>query len=266
MASMHHPKEGAIRVLVFSGIEAVASGLQRFGDIRQTAVRVVGRTGVLQDALELVDRFAPEVILVDLDGVEGLNALRKMRTHTDARLLALTGSDHAEQRDSAMRAGASGVLLTGEPLETLIQAIRVVHEGELWIPGCTADRLLAARFRYSDSFESDFASQRRLATLTRRERRVAIEITRNASATIGQIAASLRISETTLRDHLASIYRKLECSKGASCDLVLGCDLAAAARDGQGRRGHDPIVLEPARSLAGIIQLRTRRRSGRDRE
>lgn len=266
MVSMYHPKEGIIRVLVCSGIDAVASGLQRFSDIHQAGIHVVGRTSVLEDALERLDRFAPQVIVTDLDAGEGLHALQRTRAHTGARVLALTGSGDVELQDAAVRAGASGVLRKGEPVETLARAIRVVHEGELWIHRYAQDRMARVGVRDRRSFELDPAQQRRLATLTRKERRVAIEIARNASATVGQIAAILKISETTLRDHLASIYRKLDPSAGAPPNGMSGSDLPLSQHHGPGHQRPDAIVLEPDKSLAGTIRLQIRKRPRRGRD
>jgi two-component system, NarL family, nitrate/nitrite response regulator NarL len=94
------------------------------------------------------------------------------------------------------------------PADTILTAIRKVHGGEVWIDRAAAGRILVAFSRRGAAQPPD-PEQVKIATLTDREREIVAVTAANAGATAAVIAEMLRISESTLRNHLTSIYDKL---------------------------------------------------------
>lgn len=150
------------------------------------------------DGAEAVSRFSehlPDVALLDLrmpvkSGAEAIELIR--RNHPSAHLLVLTAFSGDEDIRRALRAGARGYVLKSSTGEGLIPAIRAVAAGESWIPRDIATQL---------------AMRRHDEELTAREVQVLREIARGRANK--EIAATLAISEYTVKDHLKAILGKL---------------------------------------------------------
>jgi DNA-binding NarL/FixJ family response regulator len=101
--------------------------------------------------------------------------------------------------------GASGLVQKEEPAETLLRAIEKVHQGELWLDRATTGRVFV---ELSRSKEPD-PEERRIASLTAREREIVIQLATDPGADNRRLAEKLHIGEHTLRNHLTRIYDKL---------------------------------------------------------
>jgi len=148
-----------------------------------------------QQAIDLYRQHRPAVTLIDLrmpvvGGVEAIAAIR--REFPEARLIVLTTYDGDEDIYRSLQAGAKGYLLKDVFFEELETAIRTVHAGSRRIPAAIAERL-AERMAGPD--------------LTSREMAVLELIVRGQSNK--EIAASLGISEATVKSHINSILSKL---------------------------------------------------------
>lgn len=148
-----------------------------------------------QQAIDLYRQHKPDVTLIDLrmpvlGGVEAITAIR--REFPDARLIVLTTYDGDEDIYRSLQAGAKGYLLKDVFFEELEAAIRTVHAGSRHIPAVIAERL-AERMASSD--------------LTSREMEVLELIVRGQSNK--EIAATLKISEATVKSHINNILSKL---------------------------------------------------------
>ncbi|WP_425567584.1 response regulator [Nonomuraea dietziae] len=109
--------EAMIRV----GLRMVLSG--------ESDIRVVGEAADGVEALDLVARTRPDVVLIDvrMPRMDGLEAARRLvREHPDSKVIVLTTFDEDEHVASALRAGVSGFLLKVAPPEHLIEAVRTV--------------------------------------------------------------------------------------------------------------------------------------------
>jgi two-component system nitrate/nitrite response regulator NarL len=95
------------------------------------------------------------------------------------------------------------------PAQTILNAISKVHEGQLWLDRTAAGRIFVEFSRQGVAKTRD-PEQEKIASLTEREREIVTGIASNAGATARTIAESLHISEHTLRNHLTSIYDKLD--------------------------------------------------------
>ena len=89
--------------------------------------------------------------------------------------LVLTGSRDIAGHDAAVLAGAMGVVEKGEPAETILKAIRKVHEGEIWLDRSATGRIFLELSR-SKAAEAQNPEQRKIASLTPRERQIVAEI------------------------------------------------------------------------------------------
>jgi DNA-binding NarL/FixJ family response regulator len=113
--------------------------------------------------------------------------------------------------DEAVLAGAYGVVEKESPAEIILTAIEKVHEGQIWLDRVSTGRVFVEFSREGAASASD-PERAKIASLTYRERELVAVTTSNAGATAKVIAQLLHISEHTLRNHLTSIYTKLDCA------------------------------------------------------
>ncbi len=137
--------------------------------------------------------------------VDGIEATRRLRRAGDRPpVLALTTFDDDELLSGALRAGAAGFVLKDSPAEDLIRAVRTVAAGECWLDPTVTARVLAT---YRQAARPSPAHHR-LDQLTARERDVLEAIGHGLSNT--EIAATLFISEVTVKSHVGRIFAKLD--------------------------------------------------------
>ena len=169
---------------------------------------IVSTASFVPESLPLMERHAPDVVVLDLDGVEGADDLAELQAHTRAKVLVLTGSNDRALLDRVVMTGVRGVVKKCEPPQILLKAIEKVHEGELWIDRGAAGRIFLEMARQKAAQRND-PQKSKIATLTSRERQTIAAVAGDASAPGKVIASRLCISEHTLRNHLTSIYSKL---------------------------------------------------------
>jgi len=202
-----------IHILLVDDHRSVLWGLEKLIEGEHPRMQVIGKATTSAEALKLLDEARPDIILLDLDlgGENGSNAIQALIAKSSAKVLVLTGSRDIAVHDAAVLAGAMGVVEKGEPAETILKAIRKVHEGEIWLDRSATGRIFLELSR-SKAAEAQNPEQRKIASLTPRERQIVAEIGSDAAASSKVIAERLHISEHTLRNHIASIYEKLEVS------------------------------------------------------
>jgi DNA-binding NarL/FixJ family response regulator len=172
-------------------------------------VELVGEASNGEEALLLVERVHPDVILMDirmpvLDGIEATRRITAAPLNHDVRVLILTTFDLDEYVYGALRAGASGFLLKDAPPEDLLAGVRVVAAGDaLLAPRVT--RRLVERFAMSPAGGKTDAS--RLKVLTEREREVLGLVARGMSN--AEIAEQIYVSHATAKTHVGRILTKL---------------------------------------------------------
>jgi two-component system nitrate/nitrite response regulator NarL len=201
-----------IRVLIVEDHSVVLWGLRNMIESEAPAMSVVGSARNRYEAVTMVRATRPDVILLDLNlGDEsGLDFLPQLRTETGARVLVLTGIRDEETHRRSLQRGASGVVCKDEPAEVVLKAVRKIYEGEVWYDRRIAYGVLKDLIQQSQ--QSDNAETERVAALTPKEREIITVIASEENSTNKQVALRLRISENTLRNHLASIYDKLDVS------------------------------------------------------
>lgn len=202
-----------IRVLLIDDHRSVLWGLEKLIDSQKPKMQVVGKfTSFAEASTELgIQILNPDIILLDLDlGTEhGLDIIPRLLPITKAKILILTGSRDVALHDKAVIAGAKGVLEKENSAETILTAIEKVHAGQLWMDQDRMGRIIMELSR-KKSAEDNNPEKSKIESLTTRERSIIVAVTARAGATGIDVAKSLHISESTLRNHLSSIYTKLE--------------------------------------------------------
>jgi DNA-binding NarL/FixJ family response regulator len=168
---------------------------------------VVGEAANGAEAVKLATELHPDVVIMDIrmPGMDGIEATRRIVTSgSRSHVLVLTTVDLDEDAYAALRAGASGFLLKDVKPDELVAAIRAVAAGDAVIaPGLT--RKLIDVFSQKISHRSR-DQERRLASLTDREREVLSAIACGYSN--AEIAAHLRVAETTVKSHVGRVLAK----------------------------------------------------------
>ncbi len=174
----------------------------------QPDMQVAGEAGDGQEAIELVQRERPDVILMDIrmPRVDGIAATRNITTAgSPTRVVILTTYELDEYVFDALAAGASAFLLKAAPPEDLIRAIRVVASGDALLAPSVTRRLIEEFAKRPEPAER---KAKQLDVLTERERDVLHEVAKGY--TNAEIAARLHVAETTVKTHVAHVLGKLE--------------------------------------------------------
>lgn len=208
--SMPVPNAAPIRIMLVNDHPIVLWGLEHLIETQPAVMRVVARTGRAEEALELLATTQPDVVVLSLDlhGENGIALIVSFTACSDARILILTGSHDTDLHDGAILAGASGVILKSDAIETILKAIVKTYQGEIWLDRNSTNRLLHELTHRNGPPAHDH-EQEKIASLTAREREIVGEIACDAESCSKLIALKLHISEHTLRNHLAAIYEKL---------------------------------------------------------
>ena len=208
-----------ISVVIADDQELVRAGFRVLID-SAADVEVVGEAADGAEAVEVVARERPDVVLMDvrMPGVDGLEAARRILGGPGldgVRVLILTTFDLDEYVHEALRAGASGFLLKDTSPAELLDAIRIVARGDALLAPSVTRRLI-------ESFLSRPGEAVRpvpgLDVLTDREREVLALVGRGMSN--AEIAEHLVVSPATSKTHVSRIMTKLHARDRAQLVVV----------------------------------------------
>ncbi|WNV90403.1 response regulator transcription factor [Umezawaea sp. Da 62-37] len=218
MAAVSEP--GVVRVLIVDDDPLVRAGLvMMLGGAPD--LRVVGEAGDGAEVPAMVDRHAPDVVLMDIrmPAVDGLAATEAVRARPRApEVLVLTTFDADRHVLRALRVGAAGFLLKDTPPWEIVDAVRQVARG-LPVLSPAVTRRLIARVTETDHDERRAAAVRRLASLNARERGVALEVGHGRSN--AEIAGRLHIGVPTVKTHVSSVLTKLDLNNRVQVALLV---------------------------------------------
>ena len=198
----------SVKVLLIDDDALVRAGLRVILSAAED-IEVVGETDDGVGAVAAVRQHRPDVVLMDIrmaqmDGVTATAALRRL--DPSPQVIVLTTYQADEHVVAALRAGASGFLVKDTPPADIIAAVRLVSAGDA-IVSPSVTRTLLSHFGNTEESERQRLAAQRLAALSDREREVATAV--GAGATNAEIAASLFMSEATVKAHVSRLLNKL---------------------------------------------------------
>ncbi|MET8334143.1 response regulator transcription factor [Streptosporangium canum] len=196
----------SVRVLVADDQALVRGGFRMILEARAD-LEVVGEAGDGREAVALVERLRPEVVLMDvrMPGVDGLEATRRIvASGSPARVIILTTYDVDEAVFAALRAGASAFLLKDVRPAELVEAVRVVARGDALLAPSVTRRLLD---RFASVLPDPAGPPADLGRLSERE----VEVLRLVALALSnaEIAERLVLTEATVKSHVSAVLRKL---------------------------------------------------------
>jgi two-component system nitrate/nitrite response regulator NarL len=199
-----------IRVMLVVVHRIILSGLQRLIDDEKPHLSVVATASSGSTAVDIAVTIKPDVVVLDVDLLEGTEdqLVPQLSQASDARVLILADDKTRKIYEAAILRGACGVVDKSEPAETLIKAIKKVHEGQLWLDRSTTGKLFVELSKQKIKTVPD-PVERMMAALTIREQEVVRVLATDPGADNKKLANSLHIGEHTLRNHLSRIYDKL---------------------------------------------------------
>jgi len=193
-----------IRVVVADDHAIFREGLRKLlegaGDIA-----VVGEAGDGDEALRLLTKLKPDVLLLDLrmPNKDGLGVLEEMNGQSEqTRVILVTEGENEHDVVRAMRLGARGVVWKQSASALLLKSIRKVNAGEIWLDNRMTAELIDAFKKSSDS-----GARREKPLLSPREREIVQLVAQGFRNR--EIAEKLFISEQTVKNHLHNIFDKL---------------------------------------------------------
>ncbi|WP_274426881.1 response regulator [Chelativorans sp. YIM 93263] len=174
---------------------------------------IVGEGGTAQEAIELARNRKPDIALLDIEMPgNGLEAAREtLAMDNPPKVVMLTGSEEGNDLFEAVDAGAVGYVLKGITTDDLIEVLKKISAGEMFVTPNLAMRLVA---RNKDKQQKSSA----LNLLTPQEERTLRLVATGMSNR--EIAAELGVVEKTVKFHVSSILEKLKVRNRLEASLI----------------------------------------------
>ena len=211
-----------IKVVVADDHTLFRDGIRRILSLEKD-ILVVGEASRGDEVTKVVERTKPDVLLLDVkmprgDIVQTLLEIKEKSLPT--KVLILTAYSEDENILNAAKGGARGYVLKGIDFPTLLQAIKAVHKGGVWI-----DKEMPA----ADAFEEiaqgqlgeidDLSDDNAISTLTKRETEILKLVAEGL--TNEEIGKRIFISEKTVKTHLTNIFDKLKVNNRFKAALLI---------------------------------------------
>ena len=206
--SSQHP----IRVMLVDDHKTMLWGLEKLLEEARPLMEVVGSVSDIDAAVALASSLRPDIVVldVDLDGVCSVDFVPALVANGVTRALMFSGTRDQEMLARAVRNGARGVIGKEAAAEQVIDTIARVHRGELCLDQALLGSLLGALIKPAPVQAAHDPEAARIALLTLKERKIVAMMVEGNGALNKTIAQRAFISEQTLRNHLTSIYSKLD--------------------------------------------------------
>ncbi len=198
------------RILLVDDHEVVRLGLKALLD-RHPQFEVVAEAGTAREALNYVEQYSPDVVVMDirLPGGSGIDACEKItESYPNTQVIMLTSYAEDEMLFSAIRAGAAGYVLKQIGGDDLVRALEAVGRGEALLDPAVTQRIFQEVRRAAKEEEASA-----FADLTQQEKHVLILV--SEGKTNREIAKELFLGEGTVRNYVSSILSKLNVSNRA---------------------------------------------------
>jgi two-component system response regulator DegU len=192
-----------IRLMLVDDHQMLRQGLRR--SLEEEGFYVVGEASDGDEAVRLVPAAKPDVILMDVSmpDMDGVEATRRiLQADPDKRVVMLTMHADKDLIDAAIKAGAVGYLTKDCSTDEVIEAVRMAANGETALSPQLAKTMLSEVRKIDEK-----AAREEDRLVTKREEEVLQLIADGCSTP--EVAQKLYISQKTVKNHLASIYEKL---------------------------------------------------------
>ncbi len=195
-----------VRLLLADDHRLLREGLRR--SMRDAGFDVVGEACDGVEAIRLASELSPDVILMDvtMPNCDGVEACRQViDSGASSRIVMLTMHADQDVLADAIRAGAAGYLTKDCSTREIAEAVRMAAEGDTVLSPQLARSMLAEVRRLDAPVEKPEGNEQ---VVSKREEEVLQLIADGCSTP--EVAAQLYISQKTVKNHLASIYQKLD--------------------------------------------------------
>jgi DNA-binding NarL/FixJ family response regulator len=199
-----------IRILLVDDHKTMLWGLERLIQAEGPGFDLVGSASDGIEARTLCASLKPDIVLLDLDlkGSSSLEFLPALLENGVSKVVILSANRDQATLASAVKLGARGVVSKEAPTEDVLLAVKKVYGGELWLDQSLMQALLGQLVAPAAPKVDPEAE--RIGSLTAREREVVKLIVQGNGALNKDLAERAFISERTLRNHLTTIYQKLD--------------------------------------------------------
>jgi DNA-binding NarL/FixJ family response regulator len=195
----------AIRLLLADDHRMLRQGLRR--SLADEGFDIVGEASDGEEAVRMAGELLPDVVLMDVSmpEMDGVEATRRIRAqHPSVRVVMLTMHADKEVLVEAIRAGADGYLVKDCSVDEVADAVRQAAAGQTTLTPEVAASMLVEVRRLDSAVPADSDDR----VVSKREEEVLQLIADGCSTP--EVAARLYISQKTVKNHLASIYEKLD--------------------------------------------------------
>ena len=212
-----------IKVVIADDHALFRDGLRKILSLEKD-ILVVGEAANGDEVTKVIDRTHPDILLLDLKMPKGdvvQNLLDVGARSPATRVMILTAFSDDENVLNAAKGGAKGYVPKGVPSATLLQAIKAVHNGNLWI-----DKEISTWETFEEIAQGQTASHDRapglnenIKSLTKREMEILKLVAEGL--TNEEIGKKIFISEKTVKTHLTNIFDKLKVNNRFKAALML---------------------------------------------
>jgi two-component system invasion response regulator UvrY len=175
-------------------------------------IDVIGEAQCGEDAIKQFQELAPDVLVMDISmpGIGGLETIgRILAKEPQQKILVLSAHEDVMHARRVLKAGAAGYVTKRSAAEVLMQAIRAVHKGQIYLEPDIAQAM---------AVEQVSGSKNPLDALSKKEFKVFIELAKGNS--VQEIADVMSLSPRTIGTHLYNIKQKLDATNSAELAII----------------------------------------------
>ncbi len=198
-----------INVVIIDDHPIVRAGMRAILDCTDD-IRVVAEGGSGREALHLVSKIAPDVLVLDvgLPDENGIDVAARIRaTNSTTAVLILTAHNDPQLVFNLLQNGAIGYVLKDEALETLANAVRAASSGKSWLSPSVASQVIQRAISHTEPPQENVQKETNVDDLTPREYEILCLLAEGLDNSA--IADRLTLTKRTVQNHISTIYGKI---------------------------------------------------------